>query len=284
MLLFKSKCVFFIILVLLVQCNPGFAIDNKGGSVMLAGSWAPEVDIDGWWMSEKLDGVRGCWTGKEMLSRSGKKITTPVWFTKNLPPFALDGELWTGRGEFSDLISIVRKVKPGPGWSKVKYYIFDVPNSRKTFEDRLKTAEEWFMNNPTIYVKILEQKTCRDIIHLMAELKAIEKLNGEGIMLRRPGSMYKNGRSRDILKVKTFHDAEAVVVAHIKGKGRNSKRMGSLRVVLPDGKQFLIGSGFTDYERENPPPVGSLITFKYKEINKSGIPRFASFLRKREKL
>ena len=251
---------------------------------MLAAKWSSTVNIDGWWLSEKLDGVRGCWTGTEMLSRSGKKINVPAWFIENFPPFALDGELWTGRGRFSEIISIVRKKRPGAEWQRISYYIFDVPHNSKKFEDRLKMAKDWFSDNPSSYAKILEQKFCRNKQHLMEELKTIETLNGEGIMLRRPASLYKNGRSRDILKVKTFHDTEAVVVAHIKGKGRNKDRMGSLKVVLPDGKHFLIGSGFTDKERENPPPIGSVITFKYKEINKSGIPRFASFLRVRETL
>ncbi len=277
---------YLIVSLLLVMLQWGAAIANmkNNNSAMLAGNWSSSVNIDGWWLSEKLDGVRGCWDGKEMLSKSGRRINVPAWFLRNFPPFALDGELWTGRGDFSNIISIVSKDTPGPEWHKIKYYIFDVPHKEDVFEKRMKKAEEWFRDNPSLYAAILEQKICGNNTHLAEELKKVEKLNGEGIMLRRPGSLYSTGRSRDILKVKTFHDAEAVVVSHIKGNGRNSMRMGSMRVRLPDGKEFLIGTGFTDQERDNPPPIGSLITFKYKEINKSGIPRFASFLRIREKL
>lgn len=253
-------------------------------SVMLARHWLPSIEIKGWWMSEKLDGVRGCWTGSEMVSRSGKLLNVPSWFTRDFPPFPLDGELWIARGTFSELAGIVRSKNRDADWKRVSYYIFDVPVEGVAFEKRLETARQWFDKHPSKFGKVLQQTVCAGRQHLMEVLKEIEMSQGEGVMLRKPGSFYLSGRSRDILKVKTFHDAEAVVVGHIKGKGRNSERMGSIRVELPNGKRFLIGSGFTDLERETPPPVGSTITFKYKEINKSGIPRFASYLRVRQEL
>ena len=101
-------------------------------------------------------------------------------------------------------------------------------------------------------------------------------------MIRRPGSPYRTGRSRDILKVKSFYDTEAVVVAHIGGKGKYTGKLGALLVELPNKIRFKIGTGFTDKERACPPPVGTTITFKYKELNPSGVPRFASFIRVRE--
>lgn len=260
------------------------AIEKKQPSVMLANKWLPEIDIKGWWLSEKLDGVRGCWTGTEMVSRSGKKIHVPKWFTRNFPPFPLDGELWTARKSFSQIISIVKTNGNEKRWENVRYYVFDVPIQNVPFEKRIDKAKDWYNNHHSIYGKVLEQKICTGKQHLIEELKTIEAAGGEGVMLRRPGSYYSTGRSSDILKVKTFHDAEGIVVKHLKGKGRNSERMGSIQVELPDGKRFLIGSGFTDAERENPPPIGSIITFKYQEINKSGIPRFATFLRVRQEL
>lgn len=273
-------CCFILLIVLLLPHSlMADLAEKKQNSPMLATNWLPSIDVNGWWLSEKLDGVRGCWTGKEMLSRSGKKIKIPEWFTKNFPPFPLDGELWIGRGRFSEVISIVRTKKAGKEWEKVAYYIFDLPENGVVFEKGIDIAKKWFEKNPSPYVKIIEQKLCINRLYLMNELKRVEDLQGEGLMLRRPGSVYKKGRSRDILKVKTFHDAEALVVGHIQGSGKNSHRMGSIRVELLNGVRFLIGTGFTDSERENPPPIGSIITFKYKEINKSGIPRFASFLR-----
>jgi DNA ligase-1 len=106
-------------------------------------------------------------------------------------------------------------------------------------------------------------------------------LAGEGLIVRKGDGLYSSGRSPEILKVKTFFDMEAVVVDHIAGKGRNRGRMGSLLVELPDTTRFKIGTGFSDAERDSPPPVGSSITFKYYGFYKSGVPKFPSFLRVR---
>ena len=88
-----------------------------------------------------------------------------------------------------------------------------------------------------------------------------------------------------MLKVKSYADMEAVVIAHIPGQGRNEARMGSLLVELPGREtRFKIGTGFSDEIRNNPPPIGSLITFKYYGFYESGVPKFPSFLRVREDL
>jgi DNA ligase-1 len=97
-------------------------------------------------------------------------------------------------------------------------------------------------------------------------------------MLRQPGSKYVAGRSATLLKVKTFHDAEAVVVGHQAGAGRHKGRLGALLVRLPDGTEFAIGTGFTDRERENPPGVGATVTFRYQELSEGGVPRFPSWV------
>ena len=250
--------------------------------VMLAHPWDKKVDVKGWWMSEKLDGVRGYWTGKEMVSRSGNLFHVPEWFTRNFPSIPLDGELWTGRGQFSELVSIVRRKDADADWEKVRYFIFDAPQINGGFEKRLEFAYRWFLEHPNQFVEVLKQQICKGEEHLRRKLSEIESLEGEGLMLRRPDSSYTIGRSYNLLKVKTYEDAEATVIRHISGSGRNAGRLGSLLVELPNGVQFAIGTGFSDQERDNPPPVGSIITFKYYGFYKSGIPRFASFIRVRE--
>ena len=97
-------------------------------------------------------------------------------------------------------------------------------------------------------------------------------------MLRRPGSRYESGRSQTLLKVKSFHDAEARVLQHQEGSGRHKGRLGALLVELEDGTKFAVGTGFSDAERENPPAIGSLITFRYQELSDGGVPRFPSFV------
>ena len=97
-------------------------------------------------------------------------------------------------------------------------------------------------------------------------------------MLRQPGSKYVAGRSTNLLKVKTFHDAEAVVVGHQAGAGRHQGRMGALLVRLPSGAEFAIGTGFSDHEREHAPAVGATVTFRYQELSEAGSPRFPSWV------
>lgn len=102
---------------------------------------------------------------------------------------------------------------------------------------------------------------------------------GEGLMLRQPQSLYEVGRSTTLLKVKAFLDAEARVVEHLPGEGKHKGRLGALVVEMPGGKRFSVGTGFSDAERASPPPLGSLITYRYQELTDRGVPRFPSFLR-----
>jgi DNA ligase 1 len=128
------------------------------------------------------------------------------------------------------------------------------------------------------------QTVCTGKAHVEEHLEYILRQGGEGVMLKQGQAEYANGRSKNLLKVKKFHDAEAIVMDHEPGKGRNKGRMGALQCKMkgsPGGKMFKIGSGFTDAERENPPPVGSTVTYKYQELTKSGIPRFPTYLRVR---
>ncbi len=230
-------------------------------------------------MSEKLDGVRGYWTGDKLISRQGNPFHAPEWFTRDFPSTPLDGELWTGREQFQELVSIVRRKSADTDWEKVRYVIFDAPQIEGDFEKRLDFARRWFLEHPNLFAKILEHQICESEEHLRKKLTEIESLGGEGVMLRKPGSPYTVGRSHDLLKVKTYEDAEATVIRHLTGAGKNSSRLGSILVKLPNGIQFAIGTGFSDKERENPPPIGSVVTFKYYGFYKSGIPKFASFLR-----
>lgn len=253
-------------------------------ALILARTYTEDMDPTGWWVSEKLDGVRGCWTGKNLVSRSGNPIDAPSWFVAGFPDFPLDGELWMGRGRFHETSGIVRKTGGGDAWKQMRYGVFDAPCDALPFEARLEKARLWFGSHPSPHVLIVDQEQCQGRKDLQRRLKATEALGGEGLMLRRPGSFCTAGRSFDLLKVKSFQDAEARVIGHIGGTGKYLGKMGSIRVEMANGIRFAIGTGFSDKDRENPPPIGSTVTFRYKELNPSGIPRFASFMRIRDDL
>lgn len=255
------------------------AVHTKASELMLPQVYSDQVDVSGWLMSEKLDGVRGYWDGKRMLSKNGNLLYPPATFLNDLPPFPLEGELWGGRGTFEQTVSIVQQKQPHNGWLQLKFAIFDVPKACGGFTERLTAANDWFAVHPSAYAFVLPQILVRDQAQLQQELQRIEALDGEGLIVRKPDALYSGGRSSGILKVKNYQDAEATVVAHLPGKGRNAGRLGSLLVALADGTTFKIGSGFSDAERESPPPVGSVVTFKFYGKYQSGLPKYPSFIR-----
>lgn len=249
--------------------------------LLLAHSWENDVDLTDWWMSEKLDGVRAYWDGRRFLSRQGNEFHAPDWFVDGLPEDPLDGELWLDRKAFQRTVSIVRRQDKGDHWKQIRYVVFDAPALDEPFEERLKFLDDCIAQVGSDYLQQLEHSRCSGIEHLQRELARVESIGGEGLMLREPGSKYEAGRSTSLLKVKTFHDADAVVVDHVAGKGRHKGRTGALVVRLDDGTEFSVGTGFTDKQREAPPGVGSTITFRYQELSTAGVPRFPSFVRVR---
>ena len=101
-------------------------------------------------------------------------------------------------------------------------------------------------------------------------------------MLHPADAPHVAGRSPDLLKFKPLLDAEAVVVGHTPGRGRHAGRLGALQVRNAQGIEFLLGTGFSDAERERPPTVGAVVTYTYRGTTAAGVPRFAGFLRLRE--
>ena len=262
----------------------GSAAANKKATappLLLAHKWEVDHDPTGWWMSEKLDGVRAYWDGEAFVSRLGNRFFAPDWFVADLPADTLDGELWVDRKKFQKTISIVRSGAAGDDWREVCYVVFDAPNARGAFEDRLAHAEKVLARAAAPHARCLDHVTCRDLEHLRQELLRVEALGGEGLMLRQPGSPYVVGRSTTLLKVKTFQDAEARVIEHAPGTGKHKGRLGALVVELADGTRFNVGTGMSDAERDCPPKIGAIITFRYQELSDVGVPRFPSYVGER---
>jgi DNA ligase-1 len=255
--------------------------ESSAPGLLLAQSWTNDIDLAGWWMSEKLDGVRAYWDGRQFLSRQGNLFYAPDWFVEHLPETPLDGELWLARKSFQRTVSIVRRQDKSDLWRELAYVVFDAPAVNEAFEQRLAFLRDGLAESKSTFVRVLEQARCRGVDHLGEELARIDALGGEGLMVRQPGSRYEVGRSSTLLKIKRFHDAEARVIGHLPGAGRHKGRLGALDVELPDGTRFSVGTGFSDAQRENPPAVGSLITFRYQELSDRGVPRFPSFVRLR---
>ncbi|MBR2250981.1 MAG: DNA ligase [Neisseriaceae bacterium] len=244
-------------------------------SLVLAQEYQQQ-NIIGWAMSEKLDGVRGFWDGNALYSRQGKQFTPPKDWTKNFPPFALDGELFSKRGEFEQISAIVRSANSD--WHNIQLFVFDVPNADGDLLQRLQIAQGWKQTHPESNFQIIPQYIVKNQQQAKDFFQEVTKNGGEGVIFRNPSLPYQAGRNTGFLKWKPQFDDECTVIKHLAGKGKHTGKMGAVLCENQHG-QFRIGTGFTEDDRQNPPPVGSTITYRYRGFTSKGKPKFATYLR-----
>ena len=279
-----------IIFALLVLLNFAFSLD------LLRLSEFKDQNVSGWLASEKLDGVRAYWDGENLLSRQGKKLNAPLSFTKNFPKFALDGELYAKELKFEEIqASVMDKLPDEKAWSRLKFHIFDVPEASGGLLDRLEVLAKFLKNEPNQNLIIIKQIKMRDNAQFLKFTENIIAKGGEGAVVREPNAPYERKRSKNALKFKKFKDAECEVIAVNKGNGKYEKFAGSITCKAFGGKDdkerasepkegtiFKIGSGLSDENRQEPPKIGSIITYKFQNLTANGKPRFPIFLRVRE--
>lgn len=275
----KLLALFCLLLVATFNCKA----EEQEFSFLLASSFNPQKHrLEDYYLSEKLDGVRAYWNGRFLSSRGGHTFSAPQWFLDSLPNTPLDGELWGGRQTFDEVSGIVRRNEPNEGWRKITLMVFELPQAKGNFSIRYQQMKQLHLQYGNQNWKIVEQRSApKNVTALHAMLIELDAKGGEGLMLKSKTAVYRGGRSDDLLKVKLKNDAEALVVEHHKGKGRLAMKMGSITVQMPNGTQFKIGSGFSDAQRENPPAIGSLVTYKYNGLTNNGKPRFPVFWRVR---
>ncbi len=276
---------FAIILMTFFAVPPLAAGEPDPPDLMHASSRDDTLDVSAYLVSEKLDGVRGHWTGERLLTRSGHAVDPPAWFTADWPSTPMDGELWLGRGRFAEVSGIVRTLDPVDAeWLEVRFMVFDLPAHKGPFEARARRIPELLDRVGVAWLRPVRQFLLADTEELDARLERIVDAGGEGLMLHRRDAHYRAGRSDALRKYKPWADAEARVVAHTPGKGRYRGMLGALVVERPDGLRFRLGTGFSDAERAAPPPVGSRVTYRHNGFTANDVPRFARFLRVRPRM
>jgi DNA ligase 1 len=275
----------FSVRLLTLLTSSGFAVNalaktSADDKFLLAKSAPAGIDPAGYLVSEKLDGVRALWDGKVLRFRSGRLIAAPAWFVAKLPKEPLDGELWLARGQFDVLSGTVRKVKAVDAeWQKVNYMVFELPAGSGDFKDRALALDSIVNATAWPQLQAIEQMTIANRATLQAKLDDVVQGGGEGLVLHLANAPIETGRSDALLKLKPVQDAEAVVVAHVAGKGKYAGVTGALDVKTADGQRFKLGTGLTDAQRKAPPAIGSTVTYTFRDVTPSGKPRFASFLR-----
>ena len=275
----------FLVALLALGPPPAAAGEARAPSLLLADTYRDGIDLDQYWVSEKLDGVRARWDGEILTSRNGNRFNAPRWFTMGFPRVPLDGELWMGRGTFERLSGVVRRRAPNDAqWRTIRFMVFDLPSSPAAFDERLSRLREMFETIESPHIALVEQFRVADRDALMDTLSRVVAGGGEGLMLHRGSSTYTAGRTDDLLKLKPYDDAEAMVVGHLPGKGKFTGMLGALLVEMPDGRRFRLGTGFSMEDRRVPPPLGAVVTYKHFGKTRNGVPRFASFLRIRDEM
>jgi DNA ligase-1 len=251
-------------------------------ALLLANVYRPGMPLADYWVSEKYDGVRGYWDGHTLRTRGGETVAAPAWFTAGWPATPMDGELWAGRGRFAHAQSTTRQQQPDDAaWRQMRFMVFDLPAHGGVFDERLIALKALVASIQQPWVQAVPQQRVATDAALQALLQRTVRAGGEGLMLHKGSSLYRSGRSDDLIKLKTHQDTEALVVGHLPGKGKHAGRLGALLVEMPTGQRFRLGAGLSDADRANPPPIGSWVTYRFRGTHAGGLPRFASFVRVR---
>jgi DNA ligase-1 len=252
-------------------------------ALMLGKNWQLSADPADYLVSEKLDGVRAFWDGQVLRFRSGRLIAAPAWFTAGLPDTPLDGELWLARGQFDRISATVRRHQAEDAeWRELKYRVFDLPGAAGTFGERAEKIVALVGAAGVPWLQAVQQSKGTNRAALQTQLVSLTREGAEGLVLHRTSALWTPGRSDDLRKLKSVPDEDARVVSHLPGKGRHAGRLGALLLEMSNGQRFALGSGFSDAQRSDPPPVGAWVTYRYRTRTPTGLPRFASFLRVRD--
>uniref|UniRef100_A0A6B2LE43 ATP-dependent DNA ligase family profile domain-containing protein n=1 Tax=Arcella intermedia TaxID=1963864 RepID=A0A6B2LE43_9EUKA len=236
------------------------------------------MDPSGWWMSEKLDGARAFWDhqSKVLWSRQGKQFSVPDFFIDKFPSVNLDGELWSQRGKFQEILGVLNSKDP-ERWKTLKFCVFDSPLHETVIEKRIEYLEKLFSSVESPYLSYLSLTKCTGKEHLLQFLNEIDGLGGEGVIIREPGSLYEVGRSNTLLKAKKYEDME------VKFIGITTKPNYHAYICMtPQGKRCIVNTTLSDWK--HPPPKDTVITVRYSGYWASGSPRYPYFHRLRPDL
>lgn len=263
-------------------------------------------NLSDYFVSEKFDGIRALWDGQNMFSKSGKILAIPRCFSEKLAILDLqkgdfvEGELWIDYGAFEEISSIVRRKNPTcEDFSKVKYLIFNAhtaishcekreairgnPYCIQKYDSVFDMAQNLakivpFCDSTNAQICVIRQMRVDSQKELSDFFNAVIAKGGEGVIVR---------DSRVAFKLKPQNDAECKIVDFSRGKGRIRGKVGAIicesladkNSGIKGGVIFRIGSGLSDAMRENPPKIGTIITYKFSGVSKNGIPKHTRFLR-----
>jgi len=248
----------------------------------------------GWYLSEKYDGYRAIWDGKNFRSRSNNIFKVPEWFVNWLPPnIALDGELFLGRENFQKCGIFRKKVPVDEEWreANVKYQIFDAPGHPGLFEERQEYIKQIIEERSKCFdskcpLVLTKQTLIKNEKEVKDAFQTLTKKGAEGIMLRAPKSPYEGKRTAHLLKYKQLFDTECKIIGYKNGSGKYKNMLGAFKCELVSNKKIKFDiSGMNDEIRRNyreTHPIGTMVTFTYMGLSDSRVPRHPQYSHIRE--
>lgn len=267
-----------------------FALDFRDSNILFKNLDLQDLgaleNIENFAVSEKFDGVRGIWDGKEMFSKNGKKLAIPPCFAEKLAVLELkdgefvEGEIWADYGKFAEVSSLARRKNPTCAeFESVKYLIFNAQlNESSDFLANLSKIQSILESHKTPQIRTITQHKFSNASEVSDFFNTVIAKGGEGVILR---------DSHTAFKLKAQHDAECKIIDYTRGKGRLSGKVGAIvcesladkNSGIKNGIIFRIGSGLSDKMRTNPPKIGTIITYKFSGVSKNSVPLHTRFWR-----
>jgi len=236
-----------------------------------------------------LNGVRCLTREKEYISRGGKLFTTLSHLDEDINKFPAigDGEIFNREFTFQE---IIRAVKKSNGNTKeLQYWIYDIVDTSKPFEERLDIISEFFENNDNMADPLLFKRVGCLVMVPTFEVHNVEEINFyhkqfieqflfEGSILRNKDGLYLSGKkSQDVFKSKEFKKDIFKIVGALEGKGNNKGTViWKLECLNDKSKTFTAKPVGTFEERKSlynnkNKYIGLKIQIKYFELdNKTG--------------
>lgn len=242
------------------------------------------------YVQPKLDGIR-CIVRKDgMWSRNGKTIISAPHIYNTLahlfetnPNLIIDGELYihSNQNDFNTICSLVKKTKPtqddlDESARLIEYWVYDVPSHTATFDHRKVSLHQLKHLDK---IKVVPTFRVNNEEDLKTQYGTFISEGYEGLMVRTVNGKYENKRSKNLMKYKTFHDSEFIILEVHEGKGRLSGKVGQMLFKNEDGKEFYSTVNgteeyLTELWKQKDNLIGKLATIKYFELTPDGIPRF----------
>jgi len=265
---------------------------------MLAIPYQEEI-LDRWntsyyYVQPKINGIRAIFKNDQLYSLQGNVILTlphikEVILKTGLGKYQLDGELYHPQYSLQIIRSIVVRKNIHKNFRKIKYYIFDIVDTEKIFEERYQILKKWstvIKGNSILRIVPTFRVNYKDDIWIY--LEKFKEKNFEGIIIRNPKGLYRIGkRSTDLLKFKPLKTDKYLIVGVVEERDINGNPKNSLGALIlsdKEGNEFKIGTGplltremRINLWKERDRLVGRYAVIKYVETTERGVP-FQSIL------